>query len=414
MAAAPREAASLVYSTDALKHGASKAGLTPEEIAVLLNNNVKSLAQLAFAISPPGTSPSDDAVRTFFGTEVAVNLATITGLKLLVFEAHTLVVANIKSEINKKDDTTTNTFLPPAERDRRVKEQQTRLQGLRFKGDEECAHANYDLVFSMMERDTLIYLAPEKFVTRRFELQQRKPSKEIVLDQNALTIKDKQLEHSCSTRSELELFQAMRRRALTFDLVGLCRYEVFNAYHSELLQHLQEEPPPGYTKTSLVQILRADRAAFMYIAETISSLKRDAAGELPLEQHLPTVLARPTVTFHLLPLATVSTPAKPTPQPKGAPTKRKAEDSPDDPSRPAPRKGKGKGKNKGKKRGRGPNVPKELIGKALEGPGGQRICWPYNMSTGCKDAPPGGKCSRGLHICAEPGCQKPHGLQQHS
>ena len=157
MAAAPREAASLVYSTDALKHRASKAGLTPEEIAVLLNNNVKSLAQLAFAISPPGTSPSDDAVRTFFGTEVAVNLATITGLKLLVFEAHTLVVANIKSEINKKDDTTTNTFLPPAERDRRVKEQQTRLQGLRFKGDEECAHANYDLVFSMMERDTLIY-----------------------------------------------------------------------------------------------------------------------------------------------------------------------------------------------------------------------------------------------------------------
>ena len=252
-----------------------------------------------------------------------------------------------------------------------------------------------------MPTQTMIWCFQEKFVTRRFELQQRKPSKEIVLDQNALTIKDKQLEHSCSTRYELELFQAMRRRALTFDLVGLCRYEIFNAYHSELLQHLQEELPPGYTKTSLVQILRADRSAFMHIAETISTLKRDAAGELPLERHPPIVLSRPAVTFHLLPLASAATAAKPL---KNAPTKRKAEDSPDDPGRPAPRKGKGKGKTKSKKRGRGPNVPKELIGKALEGPNGQRICWPYNMSSGCKDAPPGGKCSRGLHICAEPGC----------
>ena len=203
----------------------------------------------------------------------------------------------------------------------------------------------------------MIWCFQEKFVTRRFELQQRKPTKEIVLDQNA-TIKDKQLEHSCSTRSELELFQAMRRRALTFDLVGPCRYEIFNAHHSELLQHLQEEPPPGYTKTSLVQILRADRSAFMHIAETISTLKRDAAGELPLERHLPIVLSRPAVTFHLLPLASVATAAKPLPLPKNAPTKRKAEDSPDDPGRPAPRTGKGKGKTKNKKRGRGPNFPK--------------------------------------------------------
>ena len=47
MAAAPREAASLVYSTDALKHRANKAGLTPEDIAVLLNNNVKQVIQNA-------------------------------------------------------------------------------------------------------------------------------------------------------------------------------------------------------------------------------------------------------------------------------------------------------------------------------------------------------------------------------
>ena len=120
----------------------------------------------------------------------------------------------------------------------------------------------------------------------------------------------------------------MRRRALTFDLVGLCRYEVFNSYHSELLQHLQhlqEEPPPGYNHTSLIQVLRADRAAFLLIAEQITSLKRNASGELPLEKYLPNILSKPSVSFHLLPLAT-SIPNK-SAAPKANPNKRKHEES---------------------------------------------------------------------------------------
>ena len=166
MAAPPREAASLVYSTDALKHRGTKAGLSAEEVEAIIDNNVRSLAQLAFAISPPGTSPSDDAIKEFFAGKVAVNLATISSLKLLIFEAHTLVVANIKNEITKKDEINVHNNLPAAERERRLRDQQTRLHGLRFRGDEECAHSNYDLVFSMMERDSLIYLAPERFITK--------------------------------------------------------------------------------------------------------------------------------------------------------------------------------------------------------------------------------------------------------
>lgn len=189
--AAPREATSLVYSTDALRHRALKAGLSSDEVEVIVNNNVRSLAQLAFAITPPGVSPSDEPITNFFAAHGPINMATISSVKLLIFEAHTLVVANIKNEITKKDDINVHSSLPAAERDRRLLEQQARLQGLRFRGDEECAYANYDLVFSMMERDSLIYLPPERFVTRRYELLQKKPGKEIVLDDNALTVKEK-------------------------------------------------------------------------------------------------------------------------------------------------------------------------------------------------------------------------------
>ena len=41
----------------------------------------------------------------------------------------------------------------------------------------------------------------------------------------------------------------------------------------------------------------------MYLAENLTTLKRDATGQLALERELPNVLSKPGVSFHLLPLA---------------------------------------------------------------------------------------------------------------
>lgn len=420
MATMPREASLLIHSTAALRDRATKAGLSSEEVQAILDNNVVSIAQMAFAIAPPGTSPTEQQVRDFYQDRTAVNMGTITSTKLLVFESHTLVVANIKSEVGRKDDVSSHCVLPTAERDRRVLDQQRRLTGLRFKGDEEVAFSAYDLVFTMLEKDTLTYLHPEKFVTRRFELAQKRPPKQLALDNESLTVKEHPVDYVCATRTELELVQALRRRALAFDLVGLLPYEVMNSYHAELLSHLQEDAPPGYSNTTVVQVLRADRAAFMYLAEIITSLKRTPNGELPLEVELPKVLVRPSVSFHLLPLT--AQPPKVSPAAKANPNnqnKRKHEDAKPSPrdqpgSKGQPsRKGKGKGKTKNK-RGRGPNVPKDLVGKSLETADGRRICWPFNLPSGCTDAAPGGQCTRGVHVCAEPGCGKPHSMKNHS
>lgn len=420
MAAVQKEASSLIHSTAALKDRATKSGLSTDEVQAILDNNVSSIAQMAFAIAPPGTSPTEQQVRDFYQDRIAINLGTITSTKLLVFESHTLVVANIKSEVGRKDDVSAHCVLPSAERDRRIQDQQRRLTGLRFKGDEEVAFASYDLVFTMLEKDTLTYLHPEKFVTRRFELSQKKPPKQLALDNESLTVKEHPIDYVCPTRSELELVQAFRRRALAFDLVGIMSYETMNAYHAKLLSHLQEDAPPGYSNTTVVQVLRADRAVFLHLAETITSLKRTPNGDLPLEVEVPKAITRPSVSFHLLPLAT-QTP-KSAPAAKASPSnpnKRKHEETLQTPkvppsSRGQPsRKGKGKGKSK-TKRGRGPNVPKALVGKSLETSDGRRICWPFNLSSGCADAAPGAQCTRGVHVCAEPGCGKSHSMQSHS
>ena len=217
MAGATTEATSFVHSTAALRDRAAKAGLSSDEIETLVDSGVTSMAQMAFAISPPGTSPGEQEIKDFYNGRVGISLCTITTTKLLVFECHTLVVANIKSEVNKKDDPSSQSNLPTAERDRRIAEQRKRLTGLRLRGDEEVAFAAYDLAFTLIEKNTVTYLHPEKFITRRTELLQKKPLKQLALDSESLTVKEKPNDLTCSTRTELELFQAFRRRALAFD-----------------------------------------------------------------------------------------------------------------------------------------------------------------------------------------------------
>ena len=84
------------------------------------------------------------------------------------------------------------------------------------------------------------------------------------------------------------------------------------SYHADLLDHLHTPPPPGYSPISIQQILRADRAAFIFLAERMTSLKRDATNRIPMDLTLPNVLGQPTVAFHLLPLAGAAAKAAPT------------------------------------------------------------------------------------------------------
>lgn len=398
-------------STEALKTRCLEVHLTEAEIQALIDNNLTSLARLAFVLGPPGTTATDDQIRGLFGDSVTPNIGTIASTKRLIFEAQTMVVGELKNKIQKKEEILPTT-MAVAERDTRITAQRKRLGGLLFKGAEENAHASYDLVLQMLEKDALLYLGPEKFQTRRFELQQKKPSKELSLDDGSLTLKEKKSDMICSTKTELEIVQAFRRRALAFDLVGACEYNVMNQYQSELVQHLQESAPPGYNEVTVQQVLRADRAAFLLLAERLTTLKPKPDGTKPLEEALPTVLSHPSVSFHLLPLA--KQPDRPPKDPRWLKRSQTSLATQESPNKFLKVKGKGKGKGKGKRdKGRGPNVPKDLIGKALETSDGDRICWPFNMSSGCKDAAVGNACSRGLHVCAEPGCGKAHSLLQH-
>ena len=125
-------------------------------------------------------------------------------------------------------------------------------------------------------------------------------------------------------------------------------------------------------------------------------LRRTPAGELPMDSVLPSLESDPKVVFHLLPLPCKST------NPSSS-TRKLTDEAPDPPPSKWQKTGKGK-KGKGKQKfGKPPkSMPVELKGKWSTAKRGVPLCWPYNTSEGCPDAPNGGRCDRGTRKVAFP------------
>ena len=78
---------------------------------------------------------------------------------------------------------------------------------------------------AVLEQDFLSYLEPHRFLTRAAEVSKERPGKEIILDEGQrLSIRDKNHKDKCSVTNELQLAEALTRRALACDVMRLCSF----------------------------------------------------------------------------------------------------------------------------------------------------------------------------------------------
>ena len=64
---------------------------------------------------------------------------------------------------------------------------------------------------------------PTNLVQGQVKWRRKKPAKELVIDSGAhVSVRDGKRQTKCSIRNELEFAQALTRRALAFDLMGVC------------------------------------------------------------------------------------------------------------------------------------------------------------------------------------------------
>ena len=227
-------------------------------------------------------------------------------LKLIHFEATTLIIASLKERVTSEDaESITIKKIPPAEKRARQENQERRLSGVCIQGELAPSHQLLDLANHIYESGAIIWVAPSKCTKRDDEVQlalkSRAPT--VQIENSQLKVAMSQSEFAADSGSELKFQWCLQRRGMAYDQCYLLSWAVHEQLVATLLGCLSRTPPPGFQSVKLEQLVRADREIWTILArETKGSLKASAAGALPLDARVTALLSDPRITMMLLPL----------------------------------------------------------------------------------------------------------------
>ena len=388
----------IIDSTAQFRSRADEVGMTTATRDVFIAAGLNTMSKFAFWINQPGTA-ADDAAITGATTALLGGPPTVGDLaavKRLHFESQAFTLQALKNSIDGPGaDAMQPKKIPLAEKESRMKAIGTRLTGISLEGPLEPSTSLLEQTVHQHETKTIKYLPPEKCYSREHEIKFAKPAKSLQVEGGTIAFKENTTIPGETIFTSLQFQQALTRRAVAYDFAELLSFDVSRRYCDMLLKHLMREAPPGYSPTTLAQLVKADQQVWAKMSEAGSDIRRNAAGDLPLDALIIRCLESYEISFYLLPMVTPTTNS-------AAYYDRSA------PYEDHQQKGK-KGKGKGKRKSKGEHVqtwvPPKLRGGKPTNPAGHPICFNYNLD-GCDAAQPGSACPRGLHVCCK--CFKNH------
>ena len=374
-------------STASFKARALEMGMSEALYNLLKDNGVSTYG--AFAFICPYTPGQGDETVLMDATEAVIRRVLTAAEKIVVrrlfFESHTMALADLKQRF-EREDTAEPTRLPMPERIARLEAQKVRLPGLHYSSETEPSHKLVDTVFQMIPDQQISWLPWEKPTNRASESLSSKKDLQITFDASgALKLSKGQNDQVGAISGEIQVRQALQRRARAFDLAHICSYQVMEAWHERLFEVLQREPPANCSRVTMQQAKDADRMLWKKLAEqTRGSVAQQPDGSKPVEAALTMLSLDPEVNFLMMP-----GPRSNRPGPY------------DDPKKVKKGKG-GKGDKDDKGKGKGSGGPPE--GCHQKTPQDKPMCFAYNRGF-CKFASDGKRCKRGFHVCWK--CFKP-------
>ena len=370
----------------------------------LKRHGVQSLRQLAFAIGSPQVPRTEEALKELTGklygcSEAApATVGQIANIRMLIFEASTLVVAQLRAQATTDDTDLTGRKLPHVEKQARLVGQKARLPGLLIEGELQPSYALVDACALMSESNSVTWISPSRCTKRDAEVQQlgKERTSLVQIESGTLKVSANSRVPDADATTALQLLYCLQRRGLALDQCSLASWPDHEWYVQSLMTFLHAEPVAG-VKPSVAQVIRADREAWTLMSRELegSISAKNAAGELVMAAALRRLAKDPRVVVHLVAAAPSGGGGKgnvppPPPPPNDAAAVATLADK------------------KLKKRKRLSNLlPESLKGcvtKIKAGP----VCWGFNLPEGCsnetkKDAH-GIRCAKGYHVCA--GCHK--------
>lgn len=232
----------------------------------------------------------------------------------------------------------------------------------------------------------------------------KQPGHQLEIEADKLVVREKDETPHETAHSALQVKSAMERRGVALYFADLVTYSAYIRYIATLFNHLHRDPPPGYSRRSVSQLVNADKLVWAKLLEENVKPRRSPTGDLALETEIMRALESYQVSFAFLPPLTASV-KKPTG--KGSQGGKDSDKHKvwQDQFYKKGKKGKGKGKNSQK-------IPYGIskLGGVGRTPDNQNICYRYNLE-GCKDAADGSSCNKGQHVCAK--SFGPHPIKEH-
>ena len=117
--------------------------------------------------------------------------------------------------------------LPVAEKIARLQDQETRLKGLRIRGELQPSYALIDLISNIKETNNVVWIAPSRCGKRDLEIQnsQKQKSSVLSLEQQTLKVTSNEIPTSADTSWDIQLQWALQRRGLAFDQCRLINWD---------------------------------------------------------------------------------------------------------------------------------------------------------------------------------------------
>jgi hypothetical protein len=386
-----------VESEAAFAARALTIGLEPTVLEKIKQGGLNTFGKFAYSCAyQPGSSeekPFVDLLTTVLGAQPTVRELAV--LRRLYFESHALSVADLRTRVASREDDQPKK-MPAPERAARLAIQRLALVGLDITGHNEPANSLVDRCVQQLEEGQLRHIPLNECPSRPQEILNVKKDSVITFDaQGSIRLNKRDLETKTDVSSDLKIQAAFLRRALAYDQAGLISFSVLNNWATRCFDIMARDPPAGYRRVTMEQILTADKELFVLTADaTRADLVPLPGAQKPADVAIKALIENPKVQYLLLPL------------PGGHAAH--SSSSSELPKRPAPYEAKGyKGGGKGKKgkdfKGSStPSVPQGCVTKD----GNKRpICFSFNTS-GCKYAKPGARCRKGMHVCWKDNCFK--------
>ncbi|CAE7032315.1 unnamed protein product [Symbiodinium sp. CCMP2592] len=382
-----------------------EVGLSRDTLRAFAAHGIDTLSKLAYSCGQPGAPLPQSDFDDFIATVIPAALLGEKGsVKRLIFESQALLLTDLREQVTQPDKWATKN-VPTVERQKRMEAVKASIPGVLVEGSLEPSHGLLNAACRMEREGQLRYIAPEQCGTRMYEIQNVKAqSKVLSLEEGKLAISEEKDLPEVTCGSALLLQEALKRRGIALQFAGVASFLAHEKYVLKLFGHMGREPPPGHARTSVHQLLTADRQVWTKLIEDEVSPRRSPAGTYPVDDALLPALQSYDVTVALLPRESSKDGKK-----RFAPTKKHQNEREQKVGKGDG--GKGSGKGKGKRPTWQPSVPEAIrkLGGSAQTPDKKRICFSRNLPCGCTLDP----CPKGLHVCAL--CFSPdHGIQDHT